>query len=56
MTLLHLPLGWGDIPFDKIFDEVQFPENINLNFELPFRYEKYYKENIVKARQLLEKL
>ena len=53
---LHLPLGWGDIPFDKIFDEVQFPENINLNFELPFRYEKYYKENIVKARQLLEKL
>ena len=53
---LHLPLGWGDIPFDKIFDEVQFHENINLNFELPFRYEKYYKENIVKARQLLEKL
>jgi len=31
-------------------------KNINLNFELPFRYEKYYKENIVKARQLLEKL
>jgi len=53
---LHLPLGWGDIPFDKIFDEVQFPKNINLNFELPFRYEKYYKENIVKARRLLEKL
>ena len=43
---LHLPLGWGDIPFDKIFDEVHFPKNINLNFELPFRYEKYYKENI----------
>ncbi len=53
---LHLPLGWGDIPFDKIFDEVQFPENINLNFELPIRYEKYFIENIVKARQLLEKL
>ena len=53
---LHLPLGWGDIPFDKIFDEVLFPENINLNFELPFRYEKYYMESIVKARQLLEKL
>jgi len=53
---LHLPLGWGDIPFDKIFDEVQFPENINLNFELPFRYEKYYLQNIVKARLLLKKL
>ena len=53
---LHLPLGWGDIPFDKIFDEVEFPKNINLNFELPIRYEKYYKESIIKARELLEKL
>tara|TARA_B100000686_G_scaffold186773_1_gene193481 strand:- start:92 stop:976 length:885 start_codon:yes stop_codon:yes gene_type:complete len=53
---LHLPLGWGDIPFDKIFDEVKFPNKINLNFELPFRYEKYYKENIAKARSLLKKL
>ena len=53
---LHLPLGWGDIPFDRIFDEVKFPTNVNLNFELPFRYEKYYKESISKARALLEKL
>jgi sugar phosphate isomerase/epimerase len=53
---LHLPLGWGDIPFDKIFEEVEFPDNINLNFELPIRYEKYYKESIAKARMLLEKL
>ena len=53
---LHLPLGWGDIPFDKIFEEVKFPEKINLNFELPWRYKKYYKESISKARSLLEKL
>tara|TARA_Y100000590_G_C15668096_1_gene995246 strand:+ start:967 stop:1851 length:885 start_codon:yes stop_codon:yes gene_type:complete len=53
---LHLPLGWGDIPFDKIFDELNFPKNINLNFELPLRYEKYFKENITKARLLLEKI
>ena len=53
---LHLPLGWGDIPFDRIFDEVEFPNKINLNFELPWRYEKYYKESINKARSLLEKL
>ena len=26
---LHLPLGWGDIPFDRIFDEVKFPTNLN---------------------------
>ena len=32
---LHLPLGWGDIPFEKIFTEIKFPSNINLNFELP---------------------
>ena len=53
---LHLPLGWGDIPFDKIFSEVEFPKNINLNFELPLRYEKYFKENIEKAREILHKL
>ena len=53
---LHLPLGWGDIPFDKIFDEVQFPKNINLNFELPIRYQKYYKESIIKAKELLKKI
>ena len=53
---LHLPLGWVDIPFDKIFDEVKFPNKINLNFELPWRYKKYYKESITKARFLLEKL
>ena len=53
---LHLPLGWGDIPFDKIFEEVNFPKNINLNFELPIRYEKYYEESIIKARKLLEKV
>ena len=53
---LHLPLGWGDIPFDKIFEEVKFPNNINLNFELPIRYKKYYYESIAKARKLLEKV
>ena len=42
--------------FDKIFSEVEFPKNINLNFELPLRYEKYFKENIEKAREILHKL
>ena len=31
---LHLPLGWGDIPFDKIFEEVKFPEKVNLFYLL----------------------
>ena len=51
---LHLPLGWGDIPFEKIFTEIQFPENLNLNFELPKRYLKYFNENIKEARRLIE--
>ncbi len=50
---LHLPLGWGDIPFKKIFSEIKFPENLNLNFELPERYIKYFVENIKKAKELL---
>tara|TARA_B100001540_G_scaffold103861_1_gene93760 strand:- start:1149 stop:2033 length:885 start_codon:yes stop_codon:yes gene_type:complete len=53
---LHLPIGWGDIPFNKIFDEVNFPNDINLNFELPIRYKKYYEENFAKAEELLEKI
>ena len=53
---LHLPLGWGDIPFDKAFESLEFPENINLNFELPARYEKYWQQNIIEAHQILEKI
>ena len=53
---LHLPLGWGDIPFDKVFKNIEFPENINLNFELPSRYEKYWPQNINEAHQILEKI
>ena len=51
---LHLPLGWGDIPFEKIFKEIQFPDRLNLNFELPERYIKYFIENIKEAKRLLE--
>tara|TARA_B100000686_G_scaffold346462_3_gene433204 strand:+ start:109 stop:1005 length:897 start_codon:yes stop_codon:yes gene_type:complete len=51
---LHLPLGWGDIPFDKIFKENKFPDNFNLNFELPERYIKYFLDNIKKAKELIK--
>ena len=51
---LHLPLGWGDIPFEKIFTEIQFPEKLNLNFELFERHLKYFNENIEEAKRLLE--
>ena len=51
---LHLPLGWGDIPFEKIFSEIKFPDKFNLNFELPARYIKYFKENINEAKRLID--
>ena len=50
---LHLPLGWGDIPFEKIFQEIKFPNKLNLNFELPERYLKYFLENIKEAKKLI---
>ena len=53
---LHLPLGWGDIPFAKVVESLKFPENINLNFELSSRYEKYWQQNIIEERQILEKI
>ncbi len=51
---LHLPIGWGDIPFEKIFKESKFPKNYNINFELPERYIKYFIENISKAKELIK--
>ena len=53
---LHLPLGWGDIPFNKIFSDSNFPKKLNLNFELPERYIKYFPENIDKAKNLIKLL
>ena len=51
---LHLPLGWGDIPFEKIFTEIKFPDKLILNFELPERYIKYFMENIKEAKRLIQ--
>ena len=51
---LHLPLGWGDIPFEKIFTEIKFPDKLILNFELPERYIKYFMENIKEAKRLIK--
>ena len=51
---IHLPLGWGDIPFKKIFSDIQFPSNIILNFELSLRYERYYKKNFDIAKELIK--
>ena len=50
---IHLPLGWGDIPFDEIFSSCALKKDIFFNFELSRRYEKYYSQNVEKAKKLI---
>jgi len=50
---IHLPLGWGDIPFEKIFSTLSFDSNIFLNFELSDRYKRYYQSSYETAKKLI---
>jgi sugar phosphate isomerase/epimerase len=35
---LHLPVGWGDIPWQQLMAECEFPEGVLFNIELNQRY------------------
>ena len=35
---LHLPVGWGDIPWETLMAECEFPEGVLFNIELKDRY------------------
>ena len=35
---LHLPVGWGDIPWNALMAECTFPEGVLFNIELKQRY------------------
>ncbi len=35
---LHLPLGWGDLPFDRIAAEAAFPAEVVVDIELQARF------------------
>ncbi|PSM16737.1 MULTISPECIES: sugar phosphate isomerase/epimerase family protein [Nitratireductor] len=35
---LHLPVGWGDLPWEEILAECTFPEGVVFNIELQQRY------------------
>ena len=50
---LHLPLGWGDINFDKIFTDNSFPDHLNLNLELKPQHASYHKGSVQKVLELL---
>ena len=51
---IHLPLGWGDIPFEKIFSTFSFSSDIFLNFELSNRYKRHFKNSLDIANNLIQ--
>ncbi|WP_075218152.1 sugar phosphate isomerase/epimerase family protein [Mongoliimonas terrestris] len=49
---LHLPVGWGDIPWDDLVRTCRFPEGVVFNIELKDRY-WYEAEACVNATKAL---
>lgn len=48
---LHLPLGWGDLPFEKIFSMIK-PDFTYITLELEPRHRDEYKESLKFAKKL----
>jgi sugar phosphate isomerase/epimerase len=53
---LHLPVGWGDIPWDRIVAECEFPEGVLFNIELQSRYWYAAQECVDATRALAAKV
>lgn len=51
---LHLPLGWGDIPWDSIFGELTFLPGTILNMEIGARFREEQPECLRRARGFVE--
>lgn len=49
---LHMPLGWGDIDWDRIFSELTFLPDTVLMMEVGERYRAEQPESLRRARQL----
>jgi sugar phosphate isomerase/epimerase len=52
---LHLPVGWGDIPWERIIAECEFPEGVLFNIELKDRYWYAAQECVDATRALAAK-
>ena len=52
---MHMPVGWGEIPYDKIF---RLLKNYNgvLCLELKPRYKKFYKYSLQRVNELIESI
>lgn len=49
---LHLPAGWGDIPWTRLLEECVFPEGVVFNIELDPRYWHAAQECVAFTRHL----
>lgn len=49
---LHLPVGWGEIPWDRIVAECTFPEGVLFNIELNQRYWYAAQETVDATKRL----
>jgi len=50
---MHMPVGWGEIPYDKIFPLLQNYNGV-LCLELKPRYKKFYKYSLERVKELTE--
>ena len=51
---LHLPVGWGNIPWTTIVEECEFPEGVLFNIELKERYWYAAQETVDATKHLAE--
>ena len=51
---LHLPVGWGEIPWERIVAECEFPEGALFNIELKERYWYAAQETVDATQRLAE--
>lgn len=49
---LHLPVGWGDIPWESLMAECTFPEGVLFNIELKERYWYSAQETVDTTKSL----
>jgi len=50
---LHMPVGWGEIPYDKIFRLLKNYGGV-ICLELKPRYKKFYKYSLERVKELIE--
>ncbi len=53
---LHLPIGWGAIPFDAVAPRMRVRRGTTLIAELPYRYWSELEETVTRARAIAASL